>query len=107
MCIRDSFNAGRKHPVYFYTQASIDTAKDTALLELMRDANFAGVFIGIESPRKAALAETLKMQNVHTEDMAEAIHTIQSYGLFVSGGMIIGFDSDDMDICLLYTSRCV
>ncbi len=92
------FNADRKHPVYFYTQASIDTAKDTALLELMRDANFAGVFIGIESPRKAALAETLKMQNVHTEDMAEAIHTIQSYGLFVSGGMIIGFDSDDKDI---------
>jgi radical SAM superfamily enzyme YgiQ (UPF0313 family) len=92
------FNATRAFPVQFYTQASIDTSKDPALMELMRDANFVGIFIGVESPRKSALAETLKVQNVHTEDMAEAIHKIQSYGLFVSAGMIIGFDSDDKDI---------
>ncbi|RTL44646.1 MAG: radical SAM proteinB12-binding domain-containing radical SAM protein [Candidatus Melainabacteria bacterium] len=92
------FNAGRKHPVQFFTQASIDTAKDPALMELMSEANFVGVFIGIESPRKSSLTETLKVQNVHTSDLIEAIHTIQSYGLFVSGGMIIGFDNDDKDI---------
>lgn len=65
---------------------------------MLRDANFVGVFIGIESPRKTSLTETLKVQNVHTFDMVEAIHTIQSYGLFVSGGMIVGFDNDDKDI---------
>lgn len=92
------FNSDRAHPVQFFTQASIDTARDPALLEMMRDANFVGVFIGIESPRKSSLTETLKVQNVHTLDMAEAIHTIQSYGLFVSGGMIVGFDNDDKDI---------
>jgi radical SAM superfamily enzyme YgiQ (UPF0313 family)/fatty acid desaturase len=92
------FNAKRKYPVCFYTQASLDAAKDKELLELMRDANFGGFFIGIESPRKSALAETLKMQNVHTENLGEAIHTIQSYGLWVSGGMIVGFDNDDKDI---------
>ncbi len=92
------FNSGRAHPVQFFTQASIDTAKDPGLLEMMRDANFVGVFIGIESPRKSSLTETLKVQNVHTFDMVEAIHTIQSYGLFVSGGMIVGFDNDDIDI---------
>ena len=92
------FNAGRKYPIGFYTQASIDAAKDKELLELMRDANFAGFFIGIESPRKAALAETLKVQNVHTESLEDAIHLIQSYGLWVSGGMIVGFDNDDLDI---------
>lgn len=92
------FNSARKHPICFYTQASIDMAKDDELLALLRDANFWGAFIGIESPRKAALQESLKMQNVHTEDLALAIHKIQSYGLFVSGGMIIGFDNDDADI---------
>lgn len=92
------FNLGRKHPVQFFTQASIDTAKDPVLMELMIAANFVGVFIGVESPRKASLTETLKVQNVHTTDLIEAIHTIQSYGLFVSGGMIIGFDNDDRDI---------
>jgi radical SAM superfamily enzyme YgiQ (UPF0313 family) len=92
------FNSGRKNRVYFYTQASIDMAKDRELLELMRDANFAGVFIGIESPRKSSLAETLKVQNVHTDDITEAIHIVQSYGLWVSGGMIVGFDHDDTDI---------
>ncbi|GEM_PF-208999 len=89
------FNSRRRHPISFYTQASIDTARDPELMELLRDANFAGVFIGIESPRQSALAEASKVQNVHTEDLAEAVHTIQSYGLFVSGGMIVGFDHDD------------
>ncbi|HEY9734410.1 MAG TPA: DUF4070 domain-containing protein [Drouetiella sp.] len=92
------FNEKRKHPVQFFTQASIDTARDPALMEMMRQANFVGVFIGIESPRKTALAETLKVQNACTTDLVEAVHTIQSNGLFVSGGMIIGFDSDDKDI---------
>src|SRR5262249_32544384 len=77
---------------------SIDTARDVELMELMRDANFAGMFIGIESPRKSSLTETLKVQNVHTVDLEQAVHTIQSYGLWVSGGMIVGFDHDDTDI---------
>jgi len=92
------FNARRRYPVSFYTQASIDTARDPELMELMRDANFFALFIGIESPRKSSLSETLKVQNVHTGDLAEAIHTIQSYGLWVAGGMIVGFDHDDVDI---------
>lgn len=92
------FNNNRAHPLYFYTQASIDTAKDRELMQLMADANFGGMFIGIESPRKSSLAETLKVQNVHTEDLEQAVHTIQSHGMWVSGGMIVGFDHDDMDI---------
>jgi len=92
------FNSQRKHPVTFYTQASIDTAKDRELLELLHEANFFGIFVGIESPRKSSLTETLKVQNVHTEDLAEAIRTIQSYGIWMSGGMIVGFDHDDRDI---------
>ena len=55
------------------------------------------MFIGIESPRKASLAETHKTQNEKL-DLVEAIHKIQSYNLFVSAGMIVGFDNDDASI---------
>ncbi|HEY9785784.1 MAG TPA: radical SAM protein [Candidatus Obscuribacterales bacterium] len=92
------FNERRLFPIEFFTQASIDMAKDPELLELLAKANFRTIFIGIESPRKSSLAETLKVQNVHTADLEEAIHKIQSYGIFVTGGMIVGFDHDDIDI---------
>src|ERR1051325_10625335 len=71
--------------------------RDEELLALMRDANFVMVFIGIESPRKASLAETHKTQNEKL-DLVAAIHKIQSYNLFIQAGMIVGFDQDDPSI---------
>jgi radical SAM superfamily enzyme YgiQ (UPF0313 family) len=92
-----AWNAARRKPLSFYTQASVDMVRDDELLGLMRDANFASVFIGIESPRKASLAETHKTQNEKL-DLVAAIHKIQSYNLFISAGMIVGFDNDDPSI---------
>src|SRR5262249_39996211 len=66
-------------------------------LEPLRDANFVSVFTGIESPSKSSLAETHKTQNEKL-DMVEAIRKIQSYNLFISAGMIVGFDNDDATI---------
>src|SRR5262245_17159402 len=63
----------------------------------MQDANFVMVIIGIESPRKASLAETHKTQNEKL-DLVAAIHKVQSYNLFISAGMIVGFDHDDATI---------
>ena len=83
-------------PLSFYTQASIDMVRDEELLGLLRDANFISVFLGIESPRKASLAETQKTQNEKL-DLVEAVHKIQSYNLFISAGMIVGFDHDDAE----------
>ena len=91
------WNARQRHPLSFYTQVSIDLVKDTELLALLRDANFSSVFIGIESPRKESLAETRKTQNERI-DLVAAVHQIQSYNLFVSAGMIVGFDHDDDSI---------
>lgn len=91
------WNAGKRQALSFYTQVSIDMARDEELLALMRDANFIMVFIGIESPRKASLAETHKTQNERI-DLVAAVHKIQSYNLFVSAGMIVGFDQDDVTI---------
>lgn len=91
------WNRGQAQAMAFYTQASIDMARDDELLGLLRDANFISVFIGIESPRKASLHETKKLQNERI-DLVEAIHKIQSFNLFITCGMIVGFDSDDPSI---------
>src|SRR5215470_9770847 len=88
------WNARQRNPLGFYTQASIDMVRDEELLGLLRDANFFAVFLGIETPRKASLAEASKTQNVKL-DMVQAVHKIQSYNLFVTAGMIVGFDHDD------------
>ena len=91
------WNNKQRNPLAFYTQASIDMARDDELLRLMKEANFSSVFIGIESPRKSSLAETKKMQNERI-DLVESIHKIQSNNLFISAGMIVGFDNDDESI---------
>jgi radical SAM superfamily enzyme YgiQ (UPF0313 family) len=92
-----AWNAKQPRPLSFYTQASIDMARDEELLGLLRAANFISVFIGIESPRKESLAETRKTQNERL-DLVEAVHKIQSYNLFIWAGMIVGFDNDDPSI---------
>jgi radical SAM superfamily enzyme YgiQ (UPF0313 family) len=91
------WNARQRAPLGFYTQASIDMVRDEELLGLLRDANFFAVFLGIETPRKASLAEAQKNQNARL-DLVAAVHKIQSYNLFVTAGMIAGFDHDDPGI---------
>lgn len=84
-------------PFLFYTEASIDLAQRPELIEAMVKANFYYVFIGIESPSAESLAEAKKYQNLR-RDQLDSIRFIQSQGLWVTGGFIIGFDSDTEDI---------
>jgi radical SAM superfamily enzyme YgiQ (UPF0313 family) len=84
-------------PLRFATQASIDCSKDPELLELLADANFYQMLVGIESPNPESLKEACKYQNL-TGDLVEQVHTILSYGIVVRGGMIVGFDHDGPDI---------
>jgi radical SAM superfamily enzyme YgiQ (UPF0313 family) len=92
-----AWNSRQYRPLSFFTQLSIDVVRDEELLRLLRDANFAAVFIGVETPRKASLAETHKTQNEKV-DLVDSIHTIQSHNLFIWAGMIVGFDNDDAGI---------
>lgn len=77
----------------FGTEASLNLAQDPELLQLMHDANFEWVFIGIESPDPQTLRETRKTQNTH-EDVLTSIRRIFAHGIDVLAGFIIGFDSD-------------
>ena len=86
------------YPLRLTTEASIDLANDAELLDLMYRANFRSVFIGIETPRMDSLTETKKFQNVRGDSLEEKLKRIQSAGLDVNAGFIVGFDNDDKGI---------
>ena len=75
------------------TEISINLADDGELMQMMVEAGFDTVFIGIETPNEDSLAECSKHQNVN-RDLVEDVKRIQRAGLQVQGGFIVGFDSD-------------
>lgn len=77
----------------FFTEASINLADDAELMRMMVEAGFNQVFIGIETPEDAGLAECNKRQN-QKRDLVADVKRIQRAGLEVQGGFIVGFDSD-------------
>jgi hopanoid C-2 methylase len=85
----------RKHgyPLQFACEATLNLAKQTEILSLMRQAHFVTVFVGIETPEVDALKHMRKEQNVALP-MMEAIRTLNSYGLEVTSGIILGLDTD-------------
>lgn len=87
----------RNYPFHLFTEASINLAEDEELLNLMRDAGFNMVFVGIETPDEKTLIQTGKNQNVK-HNLLNSVRKIQSKGIEVAGGFIIGFDSDPPDI---------
>jgi radical SAM superfamily enzyme YgiQ (UPF0313 family) len=97
--LREMAEWGRENgwPIDFNTEVSLDVSRDDELLELLRAANFTTIFIGIESPRRASLAETRKSQNLRG-DLVENVRKIHSYGIQIQAGMIVGFDHDDESI---------
>ncbi len=80
----------------FGTEASLNLADDDTLMGLLRAANFAWVFIGIESPDEDSLRETGKTQNLR-RDINESLRRIYRHGIDVLGGFIIGFDNDTLE----------
>ena len=110
----DNFNGNTKHvrnmltalielrqrsgyaPLLF-TQASINLAEQDELLELMVQAGFTRLFLGIETPNQAALREANKRHNLHG-NLISRIHKLQHAGIVTWAGMIVGFDHDTPDI---------
>ena len=81
----------------FLTEASLNLADDPELMQLMRDAGFVSVFLGIEPPYVPGLIATNKLQNTR-RSLLDSVAIIQSYGMQVMGGFILGFDTDREDI---------
>ena len=87
------------YPLTYFTEASLDLAEDPELIRLMIEANFASVFIGIETTNEESLRETKKYQNLRSgNSIVDRVHAIQNAGIDVWCGMIVGFDHDDPSI---------
>jgi radical SAM superfamily enzyme YgiQ (UPF0313 family) len=92
-----AWNEEHGNPFSYGTEASINLADDPALLQDMVAASFRWVFIGIETPSEEGLNETLKFQNTK-RSLVESVRVVQTAGLFVDAGFMLGFDSDTEDI---------
>jgi radical SAM superfamily enzyme YgiQ (UPF0313 family) len=81
----------------FVTEASVNVADDMEFCHQMVQAGFKRLFVGFETPSIESLIECRKMQNTR-RDMVESVKRLQSTGLEVMGGFIVGFDNDDASI---------
>ncbi len=89
-----AYSQKNDYPIEFSCELTINVAHHPDLLELFQAANFYALFVGIESPRRASLLESGKVQNTR-ENILEDIKRIHAYHLTVVAGMIVGFDTDD------------
>ena len=88
-----AWQKAHNYPFLLSTEASLNLADDTQLLQLMREANFFTVFVGIETPDETALVLMQKKQNTR-RSIPESVRRIYDAGMFIIGGFIVGFDTE-------------
>jgi hopanoid C-2 methylase len=84
------------YPVMFACEATLNIAKQKDILELMKEANFVGMFVGIETPDAASL-DAIKKGHNNAVPMLDSIKILNSYGLEITSGIILGLDSETPD----------
>lgn len=77
----------------FACEATMNIARNRKVLELMREAFFQTIFVGIETPDEEALHDMTKDQNLIVP-LLDGVRTINSYGMEVVSGIIMGLDTD-------------
>lgn len=92
-----SWQKKRRYPFNFFTEASVNLARENDLIENMVEAGFRKVFLGIETPVQESLKLTQKTQNT-TMNLLESVRKIQKAGMEVLSGFIVGFDTDPPDV---------
>ena len=90
---------GRDYSVRLSCELTLNVVEYPEILELMREAFMTNVFIGIETVEPNALRAISKRQNVRTP-MLEAVDKINSYGIEIAAGIIVGLDTDTPETTL-------
>ena len=88
----------RGYPFALSTEASVNLVRMNDLMDVMIEAGFDTVFLGIETPNPKALKKMKKPQNLSMRDdnyLFTAVRRIQQKGMQVQGGFILGLDEDD------------
>jgi len=80
-------------PFEFFTFASVNLAGFPELLELMVQANFTRVYLGIETTDKESLKVARKHQNA-AADIDQACQKINRAGLQIIALTMVGFDAE-------------
>ncbi len=81
----------------FGSQLTINIVRDREALELLRDAGFYNVFVGLESQDPDVLRAYGKHHNV-AFDYDEAIATLRSYGMEMIASFIFGQDMETTEV---------
>lgn len=84
------------YPFALTCEATLNIAKRPEILELMRQALFVAIYCGIETPDPHALEAMAKGQN-RALPILKAVETINSYGIEIASGIILGLDTDTLD----------
>lgn len=87
--------------IRWFTETDVAVARDAELLALMREAGYAQVLIGFESPNAGGLDGLELRQNWKSRQIdsyKEAIAAIQSNGIAVIGCFVLGLDGDTPEV---------
>jgi radical SAM superfamily enzyme YgiQ (UPF0313 family) len=86
------------YPFTLSTSVTLNVAKDPELLELLREARFKYLLVGIETPDQRALENAKKPQNTGFS-IAEAADLIyRKAGCTIHSGFLLGLDGESNDI---------
>jgi radical SAM superfamily enzyme YgiQ (UPF0313 family) len=80
-------------PFAFWTQASVNLGQDREMIDLLTAANFAYIFLGVETPEPDILRAAGKYQNLRNP-LQDSLETINANGLNLIASFIIGFDGE-------------
>lgn len=75
-------------------QISIDAAKNSDLLKLMKKSGCTGVLIGFESLNIENLKQMGKGANIKNNNYKEVINNIYDAGIMIYGTFVVGYDFD-------------
>lgn len=84
----------RGEPFSFMTQVSANLGQDREMIDLMTEANFWSVFVGVESPDEKVLALNRKYQNIRNP-IWQSLENLNRNGLSVLASFIIGLDGEE------------
>jgi len=87
----------KKYPFNFGTEVSVNLSDDKQLMDMMVEAGFNSLFVGIETPNDESLKECGKAPN-RKRNLITSVWEMQKHGFIVAGGFIVGFDNDTKQV---------